>query len=123
MALIANNLYTLDVHAPKKAAVISVGIAAPAAKVVSVHIGSAVAVNKQVSLDSTIEQCLRLALSELPALVVAVTCTVGGTPVLDGTPGTGDVTLSVGATVVAQQQSGFIVRTTKRLREYITEDA
>ena len=121
MALVANNLYTLDVHSPKKDIVLTVGPAVPAALVVSIHLGSAINVRKEVSLTSTIEQCLRLALSEMPNIVATAHCVVGGKPELDGIPGTDEVTLSIGATVVAKQQTHFIHRTTTRLTEFITE--
>ena len=62
-------------------------------------------------------------LSDLTNITATAHCVVGGVPELDGAPGTDEVTLSIGATVVAKEQSGFIDRTTRRLSDYITEDA
>jgi len=123
MALAADNLYTLDVHSPKKATVVTVGYATPGPTEVSIHIGSAVNVGLMTSMRGVTQQCLRLALNDMPNIVMTSHCPMGGVPAIDGVLSNDDITISIGATTVAQEQTGFLVRTVNRLSEYITEDA
>tara|TARA_R110002126_G_scaffold6532_3_gene33687 strand:+ start:5750 stop:6121 length:372 start_codon:yes stop_codon:yes gene_type:complete len=123
MALAANNQYTLDVHSPKKSTVVTVGYTTPGPTEVSIHIGSSVNVGLMTSMRGVTDQCLRLALNEMPNIVMTSHCPMGGVPELDGILTADDITISIGSTTVAQEQTGFLVRTVTRLNEYITEDA
>jgi hypothetical protein len=136
MAITANTRIKLGANKPKKDAVVDAPGTAPAddSNEIAISIGTAVDPLKTQSIIGDFEKLYRYAKTNLESLVptglagtyAVVHIPAGGSDaaiVNDGTPGTGDLTLEVGALVYGEDQSHFLHRTFKRLCERWLEES
>ena len=114
----ANTSIKLDVHSPKKDAVVATGAPIPTATEVAIWAGANINPALVQSITGTVNVLKASALTKMPTAVVQVALGGGsGAVVADGTPDADSVMLYVGSDVVAKQQSHFLDRTVKRLIE------
>ena len=117
---VANTSIKLDVHSPKKAAVVATGAPTVAATEVAVWAGANINPNLVQSIIGGYEALNAYALTNIANITAVVQMPLGGgsgSVVPDGTPDADSIMLYVGSDIVAKQQSHFLDRTFKRLRE------
>lgn len=120
MAIAANQSIKLNVHAPKKDAVVATGTPTVAADEVGIFIGTAVPINNPQQIVGDLRKVYRAAQTELKQGQALVRMPLGGgdpSITAGGSPGTTDVCLYIGANIGGKQQSHYLDRTFKRLLE------
>jgi hypothetical protein len=116
----ANTSIKLDVHAPKKDAVVATGAPTVESTEIAVWAGANINTSLVQSIIGGYEALNAYALTNIANITAVVQMPLGGgsgSVVPDGTPDADSIMLYVGSDVVAKQQTHFLDRTFKRLRE------
>lgn len=115
-----NTSVALDAHSPKKDAVYALGVPTVGASTVAVWVGANINANLTQSIIGGYEALNAYALANIANITAVVQMPLGGGSadvVVDGTPDADSIMLYVGSDIIAKQQTHFLDRTFKRLRE------
>ena len=130
MPLSTNTSVTLNVHKPKKDATIATdGLHTTGADDITHWAAAGVEVGNRTEVIATFEKLLAYALSQLNTMPPSAGPTIVHGPLspsdsqiaIDGVPVAADCRIEIGANVVNKQQSHFLNRTSRRIREAILE--
>lgn len=130
MPLSSNTSVTLNAHEPKKNATLATdGLHTTGATDMTLWASAGVEVGNRTEVIATFETLLAYALTELKNMAPSAAPTIVHGPLsasdsqiaIDGVPVSTDCRIEIGADLVNKQQSHFIDRTFKRLREVMLE--